>query len=59
MANERETATAQIGLRVKPSEKALAVQMAAADGRSLANYLMHLVRQDADRKQATDETKDA
>lgn len=50
MTNERETATAQIGLRVKPSEKALAVKMAAQDGRSLANYLMHLVRQDAEAK---------
>jgi uncharacterized protein (DUF1778 family) len=47
MSESKETATANLNLRVKPSDKALIVQRAAAEGRSVANYLVWLAQQDA------------
>jgi predicted HicB family RNase H-like nuclease len=36
-------------IRIKPSVKAMAIKRAAAEGRSLANYLEQLIMRDAKR----------
>ena len=45
-----ETKTVTLVIRVTPTIKKLAVKRAAAEQRSLASYIAHLVAQDAKRR---------
>lgn len=46
MAEKKETRQALIQLRILPSLKEQAAERAAEEGRSLSNYIEHLIQKD-------------
>ena len=47
---EKEKRTERINMKVLPSIKAIAEENAAADGRTLSNYIEKLIRDDTERR---------